>query len=152
MFELPHSPPHPVCTYRWVHPSVGSRSTIVFAGAIVPRTSQYGAAVLAVTSIADVIVTGASVAWLRSSPVTAEQSITGVSAGSTANPFGSTGRGWSWGWADAATPPAMASAATTATTRAPRSRDFRERRNSYMDSRLLGAGRCGEHATARLRP
>jgi hypothetical protein len=39
----------------------GSRSTIVFAGAIVPRTSQYGAAVFAPISVALAIVTGASV-------------------------------------------------------------------------------------------
>ena len=63
----------------------------MFAGAIVPRTSQYGAGAPVVLTAAAVIVTGASVTPDRSRPVTAAQSITGATAGSTARPSAPTG-------------------------------------------------------------
>src|SRR4030095_14467759 len=66
--------------------------TIVFSGAIVPRTRQYGAGdtgdapVFAGTIVADVMVTGASGTPARSRCVTPAQSMTGRMAGRFARP------------------------------------------------------------------
>src|SRR5947207_13792389 len=71
---------------------MGNRMTIVLAGAMLPRTRQYGvgetgdAPVPAGTIVADVMVTGTSVTPVRSSWATAAQSITGGMPGRFASP------------------------------------------------------------------
>src|SRR3712207_3352125 len=60
--------------------------TMVLAGPMVPRTAQYGAGAPAVSTVADWMVTGASVTPVRSRLTTAAQSMTGMMAGRSASP------------------------------------------------------------------
>ncbi|GAA3797029.1 hypothetical protein GCM10022380_12790 [Amycolatopsis tucumanensis] len=102
----------------------------MFAGATVPRTSQYGAA--PGTTLADWMVTGASVTPVRSRPGTSAQSIAGGTAGRFASPSAVT----RW----AAAPGAGSTLAATS-----RQAVAARRRRGLV--RTIGTSRCGRGCT-----